>query len=408
MAPPQQRSAYVKCYSCSYAWNYKTNQTCYWCSKALAPWTDSPPPVQGAWAARAKAAAQADSSCTQQPSPDGGWEPWASWPKSRRRRGNGNGKNQEDDWWANKNDTPKARSAEDILAELQAIAPHIDKAAIDGIKSQIPPPQPQKPADLNDIYSRAQATERRCKNNLERLLESEQKALSWYTERKAASEEAAYKLAEAQAEAQAALDALQVARKGGTATPTASQQNPTFNLTSLLEDGDISIEAGSAFDLQGLDIDDSDRQAWESLQQRFATELKAKVTELFGNTASRISQLRAEASTMRTRFASKRQRSDEDGHAREGGGPPPAASAAAGEPPAAAAADADGSAASSPAAPSDEPPAPAAGATSDGSFAAQPVPAINKDPDLEDKAQKMLSQMRKPTATAAAGAQQPL
>ncbi|CAK0811983.1 unnamed protein product [Prorocentrum cordatum] len=223
-ADAEQRSAYVKCYSCSCAWNYKTNQTCYWCSKALAPWTDSPPPVQGAWAARATAAAQAESNCTQQPSPEGGWEPWSSWPKSRRRRGNGNGKNQEDDWWANKNDTPKARSAEDILAELQAIAPHIDKAAIDGIKSQIPPPQPQKPADLNDIYSRAQATERRCKNNLE----------------------------------------------------------------------------------------------------------------------------------------------------------------------------------------SDEPPAPAAGATSDGSFAAQPVPAINKDPDLEDKAQKMLSQMRKPTATAAAGAQQPL
>ncbi len=347
MAPPQQRSAYVKCYSCSYAWSWKTKQTCYWCGKALAPWTDAPPPVQGAWAARVTAAAQAESKCTQQSSPEGGWEPWSSWPKSRRRRGKGNGKDQDDDWWASKNDTPKARSAEDILAELQAVAPHIDKAAIDGIKSQIPPPQPQKPADLNEIYSRAQATERRCKNNLERLLESEQKALNWYTERKQASEEAAYKLAEAQAEAQAALDALQAARKGGTATSTPSQQNPTFNLTSLLEDGDISIEAGAAFDLQGLDIDDSDRQAWESLQQRFATELKAKVTELFGNTASRISQLRAEASTMRTRFASKRQRADEDGHAREGGGSPPAASAAAGEPPVAAAADAEGTAPSS-------------------------------------------------------------
>ncbi|CAK0876322.1 unnamed protein product [Prorocentrum cordatum] len=184
MAPPQQRSGYVKCYSCSYAWNWKTKQTCYWCGKALAPWTDAPPPVQGAWAARVSAAAQAEAKCTQQSSPEGGWEPWSSWPKSRRRRGKGNGKDQDDDWWASKNDTPKARSAEDILAELQAIAPHIDKAAIDGIKSQIPPPQPQKPADLNDIYSRAQATERRCKNNLERLLESEQKALSWYTERK--------------------------------------------------------------------------------------------------------------------------------------------------------------------------------------------------------------------------------
>ncbi|CAK0879581.1 unnamed protein product, partial [Prorocentrum cordatum] len=187
MAPQQQRNGYFKCYSCSYAWNWKSKQACHWCGKALAPWTDVPPPVQGAWAARVSAAVQAEAKNTQPTNAEGGWEPWSSWPKSRRRRGKGNGKDQDEDWWASKNDTPKARSAEDILAELQAVAPHIDKAAIDGIKSQIPPPQPQKPADLNEIYSRAQATERRCKNNLERLLESEQKALNWYTERKQAN-----------------------------------------------------------------------------------------------------------------------------------------------------------------------------------------------------------------------------
>ena len=121
-----------------------------------------------------------------------------------------------------------------FLLALHQAAPHLDQQAIDGLKAQLPPPEPVKPEDPSQTYSKTQAAERKAKSLLDKLIESEKKAFQWYRERQKATEEAAYQLARAQSEAEAALAALQEAR--GTevtqappsdATPSSIQLYPS-------------------------------------------------------------------------------------------------------------------------------------------------------------------------------------
>ena len=53
-----------------------------------------------------------------------------------------------------------------------------------------------------------------------------------------------------------------------------------------------------SFDLEDLDVDSADREAFEALQGRFATELEQKVKGLFDETASNLGQLRAGGSIL--------------------------------------------------------------------------------------------------------------
>ena len=99
------------------------------------------------------------------------------------------------------------------------------------------------------------------------------------------------------------MEALQKARGTVAVAPPQLDGTAAFNLTRLLECEEITFEAGAAFSVEGLDVDDGEKAALLDRHRKFAAELKAKVAELFGGAAPNLSQLRAEAASMRTRLA---------------------------------------------------------------------------------------------------------
>ena len=236
-----------------------------------------------------------------------GWKDWGEWPKSRRTRRNRGGTADEDK-------QPAAQTPEQLLEALRAAAPHLDQSALEGLKQQLPPPQPVVQLDPNQEYQHQCSQERKAKQALERAVESEAKALAWWEERKQVSLRAAQEAVRAEQAAEAALLALRKARgqRPAEEPPTPpTRTGATLDLTSLLESEEVNIVAGPAFELQGLDVEEADQEAFEALQTKFAKELKQKIAELFGETAGNLAQCRKEAAEMRERLKAKRQRRDE-------------------------------------------------------------------------------------------------
>ena len=364
IATMPKHAGYVKCAACGYKWTWKGREHCFSCSKPMeltTAWRDTA--AGGVWENRVHTALAGER--------NDGWQDWGEWPKSRRTRRNRGGTAEAQQ--------PAAQTPEQLLEALQAAAPHLDPSALEGLKKQLPPPQPVVQLDPNQEYQHQCSLERKAKQALERAVESEAKALAWWEERKEVSLRAAQDAVRAQQAAEAALVVLQKARgqRPAEEAPTApTSTGATLDLTSLLEGDEVNIVAGPAFELDGLDVEEGDQEAFEALQTKFAKELKQKIAEIFGETAGNLAQCRKEASEMRERLKAKRQRREEA--PKEAAVPPKSEHAEAGTPPAG------------------QPPPTGPGAAASSAGASQAprdgvdVPVDADGPDFGDKVQRLL------------------
>ena len=365
-----KHAGYVKCAACGYKWTWKGREHCFSCSKPMeltSAWRDTA--AGGVWEDRVHTALAAERS--------DGWKDWGEWPKSRRTRrirGGAGGEDQQ----------PAAQTPEQLLEALRAAAPHLDPSALEGLKQQLPPPQPAVHLDPNQEYQHQCSQERKAKQALERAVESEAKALAWLEERKQVSLRAAQDAVRAEQAAEAALLVLQKARgqRPAEESPTPTKRTgATLDLTSLLESEEVNIVAGPAFELQGLEVEEAEQEAFEALQTKFAKELKQKIAEIFGETAGNLAQCRKEAAEMRERLKAKRQRRDEA--PKEAAVPPKSEQTDVGPPPAA------------------KPPTTAPGTAASSTGASQPrdgvdVPVDADGPEFDDKVQRLLRAAKGP------------
>ncbi|CAK0862023.1 unnamed protein product, partial [Prorocentrum cordatum] len=127
---------------------------------------------------------------------------------------------------------------------------------------------------------------------------------AWLADAKAAEDAAAEAAHQAQRDWEEAC-AKQLPTPSTPRSETASAAT-AINLSTLVDEGSLRFVDGPLFDLEGLEIDETERSDWARIKGELATSAQAKVQEALGPAAQQILKLREEAQALHARLQAKR------------------------------------------------------------------------------------------------------